>query len=42
MPAIHAIVWFNENMECDWRVNTSQSALDAFKAMGADAYFNPR
>jgi beta-mannanase len=42
MPAIHAIVWFNENMECDWRVNTSQSALDAFKAIGADAYFNPR
>jgi chitodextrinase len=41
LTAIRAWIWFDENVECDWRVNTSQSALDAYKQVGADPYFNP-
>lgn len=31
MPQIKAFNWFNANKEKDWRVNSSQSALNAFK-----------
>jgi endoglucanase len=31
-PRIKAVSWFNANKETDWRVNSSQAALDAFKA----------
>jgi hypothetical protein len=41
---VKAFVYFDEFFEqsinCDWRVTSSQGALDAYKAMGADAYFN--
>lgn len=41
-PNIGAVVYFNsKGGEYDWRVETSDSALQAFQAMGADLYFNP-
>jgi hypothetical protein len=30
-------VWFNENKECDWRVNSDANSLAAFKAIAAQA-----
>jgi beta-mannanase len=40
-PDIRAFIWFNESKECDWRVNSSSTALGAYQTMGADPYFNP-
>jgi hypothetical protein len=42
-PNIGAVVYFNSKGDpgYDWRVETSESALQAFQAMGADPYFNP-
>jgi plastocyanin len=43
-PEMEAIAYYHNGppaSQCDWRVDTSQSALDAFTAMGADAQFNP-
>ena len=31
MPRISAVIWFNENKERDWPVNSSQSSLDAYR-----------
>jgi beta-mannanase len=39
--AIKAVVWFDINKETDWRVASSPGALDAYKAMGHDPYFEP-
>jgi hypothetical protein len=38
--AIKAVVWFDINKETDWRVASSPGALDAYKAMAHDPYFN--
>jgi hypothetical protein len=39
---IDAVVYFNSFGDgMDWRVTTSSSSLQAFKAMGADPYFAP-
>jgi hypothetical protein len=35
MPRISAVIWFNENKERDWRVNSSQSSLDAYRRVVA-------
>ncbi len=32
-PEIKGWIWFNENKEEDWRVNSSQASLEAFKKM---------
>jgi beta-mannanase len=40
-PDIRAFIWFDESKECDWRVNSSQTALNAYQTMAADPYFNP-
>jgi len=40
-PAIRAVFYFDSYTKYDWRVDTSSSAFSAFKAMGADPYFNP-
>ena len=37
---VKAVVYFNVNKECNWRVDSSPSSLAAYKAMGADSYFN--
>lgn len=31
MPRVSAVIWFNENKERDWRVNSSQASLDAYR-----------
>ena len=45
MPNVKAFVWFHrppsDSEPIDWRVDTSPSALEAFRAMAADPYFRP-
>jgi hypothetical protein len=38
-PSIAAFLWFHVNKETNWRVDSSQSSLDAFRTMGRDSYF---
>ena len=38
-PSVAAFLWFNVNKETNWRVDSSSSALSAFKTMAADPYF---
>jgi hypothetical protein len=38
-PELKAIVWFNINKECDWRINSSQESLSAFKQAIKDPYY---
>lgn len=45
-PAIAAVVYFHATRErdgftYDWRMDSSDSSLQAFSAMGADPWFNP-
>lgn len=35
-PQIDGVVWFHENKEHDWRIDSSPTALNAFKTMIAD------
>jgi hypothetical protein len=39
-PLLRAIVYFNSNKDYDWRLTTSDSAVEAFKQMANDPYFN--
>lgn len=39
-PLIRAIVYFNANKEYDWRLTTSDSALEAFRRLANDPWFN--
>jgi hypothetical protein len=41
-PSIGAVVYFDANREYDWRVDSSDSALAAFRDWARDPYFNPR
>lgn len=38
-PRVKAFVWFNENKECDWRAESSARALEGYRALAADPYF---
>lgn len=38
-PEIKAITWFDINKETDWRVNSSPSALEAYRRAAGDPYF---
>lgn len=42
-PSIKAVSYFNTTVDetCDWELNSSPSALEAFATAGADPYFNP-
>jgi beta-mannanase len=40
-PGIRAVVYFDSYTLYDWRLDTSTSALNAFKSMARDSYFNP-
>src|SRR5690349_8714060 len=31
MPRVSAVIWFDDNKEEDWRVNSSQASLDAYR-----------
>ena len=41
-PAIKAVVYFDVDKDYDWRMDTSPSALAAFREWVRDPYFNPR
>lgn len=40
-PKIKGLVWFDINKETDWRISSSPAALEAFKRLVNDPYFNP-
>ena len=42
MPRVRAVIWFNENKETDWRVNSSAASLNAFRQVAAAAQFKGR
>ena len=39
-PRIEAIVWFDIDKECDWRLASSPSSLQAFREMAANLFGN--
>lgn len=39
-PKIRAVVYFNENRDCNWPVTTSSSSLAGFAAAGLSCYVN--
>jgi hypothetical protein len=39
-PRLRAIVYFNSNKDYDWRVTTSESALEAFRNLAHDPWFH--
>ncbi|MGH2469000.1 MAG: LamG-like jellyroll fold domain-containing protein, partial [Chloroflexota bacterium] len=39
MPRLRGFVWFNADKERDWRVNSSASALAAFRAVAQSAFW---
>ena len=39
-PLLRAIVYFSANKDYDWRLTTSDSALEAFRQMANDPWFN--
>jgi len=38
-PRVSAVVWFNAVAEQDWRINTSSSALEAFREVAANSLY---
>ena len=42
LPRVRAVVWFNENKETDWRVNSSTSSLNAYRQVAASAQYKGR
>jgi len=40
-PAVKAVIWFNEDKERDWRVNSSAESLTAFRRAISDAAARP-
>jgi beta-mannanase len=42
-PEIKALIWFNADKECDWRINSSAAALRAFvTSFASEPYFAGR
>jgi Glycosyl hydrolase family 26 len=39
MPRVAAVVWFNDAKERDWRVNSSQASLDAYRRVVASTLY---
>ncbi|SEA65228.1 glycoside hydrolase family 26 protein [Pedobacter hartonius] len=39
-PAIKAVVWFDVVKERHWQINSSQTTLNAYRAMAKNPYFN--
>lgn len=39
MPRVAAVVWFNDDKEDDWRVNSSQASLDAYRRVVASSLY---
>ena len=42
LPRVQAVVWFHENKEADWRVNSSSASLAAFAEVAASAAYGGR
>ncbi|UQU62781.1 hypothetical protein COUCH_27595 [Couchioplanes caeruleus] len=40
-PLIKAVVWFDVDKERHWQINSSSSALSAYRKMAKDPYLNP-
>ncbi len=40
LPKVQAVVWFHENKETDWRVNSSAAALSAYKTVINDPIYS--
>jgi beta-mannanase len=38
-PRVEAVIWFHENKETDWRVNSSQASLDAYKKIAGSGLY---
>ena len=41
-PRVRAVIWFNENKETDWRVNSSRASLDAYRKVAASDLYRDR
>jgi beta-mannanase len=41
-PRVRAVIWFNENKESDWRVDTSPTTLAAYKQVVTSAQYTGR
>jgi Glycosyl hydrolase family 26 len=39
MPRVQAVIWFNDDKELDWRVNSSQASLDAYRKVVASSLY---
>lgn len=39
MPRVAGVIWFNDNKERDWRVESSQSSLDAYRKVVASSLY---
>jgi hypothetical protein len=42
LPRVRAVIWFDENKETDWRVNSSRASLDAYRRVAASAQYQGR
>ena len=42
LPRIRAVIWFHENKETDWRVNSSSAALAAYSEVVASSSYQGR
>jgi hypothetical protein len=40
-PEVKGVSWYNNDAQCVWYVDTSETSLAAYVAMGQDPYFNP-
>jgi hypothetical protein len=38
-PRVNAVIWFDVNKEADWRVNSSQASLEAFREVAASSLY---
>ena len=41
-PKVRAVIWFQEQKETDWRVNSSDAALAAFKQVAVSPAYQGR
>jgi len=39
MPRVSAVIWFNDDKERDWRVNSTQASLDAYRRVVASTLY---
>jgi hypothetical protein len=42
LPRVRAVIWFHENKEADWRINSSSAALTAFRQVAASPAYRGR